>query len=169
MKAAIAVTKASRAWTKLRGAKSLCERAAAAALEAPAPKGSTKVKGKVELSIVLANNKTIQTLNLRFRGMDQPTNVLSFPASGDEPRPAGAPVALGDVVIAFETTKAEAKRDGKALKDHLSHLVVHGVLHLRGYDHERRPDAEKMEALETRILAKLGVADPYDAAFGEPA
>ncbi len=167
MKAAIAVTAPSRAWAKLRGAKSLCARAATAALGAPTPKGGTKVSGAVEISIVLANNKTVQDLNLRFRGMDKPTNVLSFPALGDEPRPIGMPRTLGDVVIAFETTKAEAQRDGKTLADHLTHLVVHGVLHLRGYDHERDTDAEKMEALETKILKTLGVADPYGPDAGE--
>jgi probable rRNA maturation factor len=121
----------------------------------------------VEVSIVLANNKTVHDLNLRFRGIDKPTNVLSFPALGDEPRPKGVPRSLGDVVIAFETTKAEAKRDGKTLADHLTHLVVHGVLHLRGYDHERDRDAERMEALETRLLKSLGVADPYGPEAGE--
>ncbi|HEY1723762.1 MAG TPA: rRNA maturation RNase YbeY [Magnetospirillaceae bacterium] len=161
MKAAIAVTISSKAWAKLRGAKSVCERAATAALDAPAPKGGAKVKGPVEISIVLASNKIVRDLNLQFRGIDKPTNVLSFPALGDEPRPTGAPATLGDVVIAFETTKAEAKRDGKSLKDHLTHLVIHGVLHLRGYDHDRPKDATKMEALETKLLATLGVDDPY--------
>ncbi len=107
MKAAIDVSTPSRSWTKLRGAKSLCERAATAALVVPAPKGGARPPRAAVVSIILANNKIIRDLNLRFRGMDKATNVLSFPALGDEPRPPGAPVALGDVVIAFETTKAE--------------------------------------------------------------
>jgi probable rRNA maturation factor len=168
VKAAIAIATPSRAWTRLRGVKRLCRRAAAAALDAPAPKGGPRVTGDVELSIVLANDSAVRGLNLRFRGIDKPTNVLSFPAV-DGQRPKGAPVTLGDVVIAFQTTRAEARRDGKPLGDHLTHLVVHGVLHLRGYDHEQPRDAERMEALETRILAGLGVADPYDALAGEPA
>ena len=89
--------------------------------------------------------------------------MLSFPAEDDAPRPAGARVVLGDVAIAFETTRREAASESISIADHLAHLVVHGVLHLRGYDHERAADAEVMEALEVAILARQGIADPYAA------
>src|ERR1700712_3860746 len=92
------------------------------------------------------------------RGMDKPTNVLSFPAGGP-----GAPEAaalLGDIVMAFETVAAEAARDDKSIEAHVSHLVIHGFLHLIGYDHEEAAGAEAMEALETRSMKRLGRADP---------
>ena len=98
---------------------------------------------------------------------DAPTNVLSFPAAASAPPAPGAPLLLGDVVLAFETVAAEAAAQGKPLADHLAHLVVHGVLHLLGFDHEADAEAERMEALETRLLAGLGIADPYRAAGGE--
>ncbi|HLB79022.1 MAG TPA: rRNA maturation RNase YbeY, partial [Dongiaceae bacterium] len=99
----------------------------------------------------------------RYRGIDRATNVLSFPMGA--PVGAGAaPTPLGDVILARETVAAEARAQGKVVADHVSHLVVHGVLHLLGYDHERTADAAVMERLETAILAGLGVADPYRAA-----
>jgi probable rRNA maturation factor len=112
------------------------------------------------LSLVLADDATLRALNRRWRAQDKPTNVLSFAAQGEE-TPPDAPLLLGDVVLAFETVAREAAAQGKPLGDHLRHLVVHGVLHLLGHDHERREEAALMEALETRILAGLGVADPY--------
>ena len=112
-----------------------------------------------ELSIVLADNATVQELNARWRGKDAPTNVLAF--ASDETTVAGQPILLGDVVLAYETVAAEAKQQGKALADHFRHLVIHGVLHLLGYDHVVAAPARRMEALEKRILASLGIADPY--------
>lgn len=141
------------------------EAAARAALAAACP-----ALGAAELSVLLADDGMLHELNRTWRGKDAPTNVLSFPATetaeGETPRPefAGAPLALGDVALAFETCRREAAADGKPLADHLTHLVVHGVLHLVGYDHEEEAAAERMEALETRILAGLGVPDPYGAA-----
>ena len=114
--------------------------------------------GPLEASIVLADDALVRTLNRTYRRQDRPTNVLSF-ANGDPSR-AGA-VLLGDVVLARETVVREAEDQGKPLAAHLSHLVVHGVLHLLGFDHERNSDAERMEALEVSILADLGFADPY--------
>lgn len=121
-------------------------------------------RGSCELAVVLADDATVKTLNAQYRGKDAPTNVLSFPAV---PGPAGAdgdtavPVLLGDVVLAFETVRAEAEREGKPFAHHLGHLVVHGVLHLLGYDHETEPDAEAMEARERDVLASLAIPDPY--------
>jgi probable rRNA maturation factor len=117
--------------------------------------------GYAELSLVLADDATVRALNARWRGKDAPTNVLAF--ASDELSAAGKPVLLGDVVLAYQTVSAEAKAQGKSLADHFRHLVIHGVLHLLGYDHVAAAPAKRMEALETRILASLGVADPYRA------
>ncbi|ARJ66360.1 rRNA maturation RNase YbeY [Magnetospirillum sp. ME-1] len=119
--------------------------------------------GVVELSIVLADDETVRGLNRDWRGKDQPTNVLSFASLDDEDAPIvpGAPLLLGDVILAYETCAAEAQEQGKELADHFSHLVVHGVLHLLGYDHMDEEEAAEMEALETTLLAALGIPDPY--------
>jgi probable rRNA maturation factor len=113
-----------------------------------------------ELSLVFTNDAAIQGINAEWRGQDKPTNVLSFPAfplePGDDPGPM-----LGDVVIARETVEREASDLDKPFEEHLTHLLVHGFLHLFGYDHIETDEAEEMEALETRILAKLGLSDPY--------
>lgn len=124
-------------------------------------------EGPWEISMVLADDATVQGLNRDWRGKDKPTNVLSFAALDDDeaPLPEGAPLLLGDIVLAFETCAREAEEQGKTLADHFAHLVVHGVLHLLGYDHEQDDEAEAMEALEVAVLARLGVADPY---LGEP-
>jgi probable rRNA maturation factor len=113
-----------------------------------------------ELSIVLADDALLHELNGKWRGIDKPTNVLAFAAESGE-TPADAPRLLGDVVIAFETVAREAETQGKPLADHLRHLVVHGVLHLLGWDHEGQAEAEQMEALEVAILQRLEVPDPY--------
>ena len=143
----------------LATAEALCRTAAAAAFQ----EGGAFAPGPAEVSLVLADDATLQDLNRTYRNQDKPTNVLSFPGrQADEAAPPpGQPLLLGDVVIAFGTAAAEAGRDGKALADHLSHLVVHGMLHLLGHDHEATADAEKMEALERRILSGLGIGDPY--------
>lgn len=113
-----------------------------------------------ELSILFTDDAAIKTLNAAWRGKDKSTNVLSFPsvgiAPGDDPGPL-----LGDVVLAGETVFSEAALEGKSVDDHLRHLIVHGFLHLLGYDHENDTDAEEMEAAETAILADMGVSDPY--------
>jgi probable rRNA maturation factor len=116
----------------------------------------------IEIAVNLADDAVQQQLNRDWRGVDRPTNVLAFPAwVPGAPIPIGAPLLLGDVVLAFETVVREAEEQGKPLADHLSHLIVHGVLHLLGYDHATEAEAVTMESLETSILARLGVPDPY--------
>jgi probable rRNA maturation factor len=114
-----------------------------------------------ELCIHLADDEHVRALNARWRGLDTPTNVLSFPAAA--PSEIAKARLIGDIVLAFETVAREAADDGKPLADHYRHLVAHGFLHLIGFDHDNEADAERMEAMETRILAQLGVADPYRA------
>ena len=119
--------------------------------------------GEAELAVMLTDDAGIRTLNSNWRGIDKPTNVLSFPAL--PPTGAGgpddAPRMLGDIAIAYETTRREADDEQKPFDHHLSHLAVHGFLHLIGYDHETDNDAEAMETLEAEILAQLGIPDPY--------
>lgn len=109
------------------------------------------------LTILLTNDAALQSMNKQFRGLDKPTNVLSFAAA----EIGGAEGYAGDIAIALETVMAEAADQGKSAADHLSHMVVHGTLHLLGYDHETDEEAEEMERLEVSILARLGVANPY--------
>ena len=127
--------------------------------EAVVLRAATAALGTVEGDVVvlLTDDAGVQDLNARFRDKDRPTNVLSFPAA------TSAFPHLGDVVLGFAYCAAEAETQGKTLSDHLSHLVVHGVLHLLGRDHEDDAEAEEMEAEEREILASLGVADPYAA------
>lgn len=120
-----------------------------------------------EISVVLTDDAAQRALNKAWRGRDSATNVLSFPALEPAELAAGAaaapdrPALLGDVVLALETLQREADAAGKSLADHASHLLVHGVLHLLGYDHQTEADAALMEPVETEVLARLGVADPY--------
>lgn len=150
----IAVAVPNTAWTEaLPDAERICIASAAAAIGSP-PR-------RTELSIVLSSDGEVRTLNRDYRKKDSPTNVLSFPsglASG-----VGYTDMLGDVILAFETVSMEAARDGKSLDSHLRHLVVHGVLHLLGYDHETEDEAEEMERREVEILAGFGIPDPYEA------
>ena len=102
-------------------------------------------------ALLLADDATLRRLNLQFRGKDKPTNVLAFPG-GSGP---------GDIAIAYETCAAEAGDEGPRFRDHAAHLIIHGLLHLAGHDHQSDDEAERMESLETRSLAALGVADPH--------
>ncbi len=114
-----------------------------------------KVPADAELSVALADDATVRNLNRDYRAKDRPTNVLSFPA------PHGP--LLGDVIIAYETLQREAEEEGVAPRDHLVLLTVHGLLHLLGYDHLTEPEAVEMEAIETAVLAGLGINDPHAA------
>jgi len=137
------------------GVEAICRRAAMAAARA-----ANIDLPDAEVSIVLADDALLRELNRDWRAIDAPTNVLAFPCDAPNPARTG-PVLLGDVVVSYQTAAREAARDGKAIADHLVHLVVHGVLHLLGYDHETDAEAGVMEALETRILGTLHIADPY--------
>ena len=149
----------------LPDAQALARTAAEAAWRAGRP---GTVRQATEARIVLADDAFVQTLNRDYRDRDKPTNVLSFPASGEGAVAApDMPVLLGDIVVAFETTTAEAALEGKTLGDHLCHLVVHGMLHLLGHDHQAATDADVMEALEIDVLDGLHIDNPYDAAVAE--
>jgi probable rRNA maturation factor len=151
----IAIERPSPLWAGLPGAEILAERAILASAEAC----GVALGEKAEVSVQLVDDEQIRALNARWRGLDKPTNVLSFPAASVE-RLAAAPL-LGDIVVAYETTRREADDGRIAFSDHFAHLVVHGFLHLVGFDHQSADEAEKMEALETRVLAGLAIADPY--------
>jgi probable rRNA maturation factor len=114
-----------------------------------------------EVSIVLTDDSAIRSLNRKWRGIDKPTNVLSFPASGPD---TGESVRLlGDIVIAFETLERECADGNRGFLHHLAHLAVHGFLHLNGYDHQTDKQAEAMEGLESKIMTRLNMPDPYRA------
>ena len=132
----------------------LVDRAVAAAF------AETSAAGPSELSIVFSDDAHIRALNAGWRGKDKPTNVLSFPAF---PFPKGGklPPMLGDIVLASETVAREAALEEKPFENHITHLVIHGLLHLLGYDHETDAEAEEMEAIERAALARLAIPDPY--------
>ncbi len=152
-------------WREVCPAAPILARAAAhAALAGALPHSRSERQPDLELSLVLTSDAEQRRLNRRYRGLDRPTNVLSFPSGEAAGLSRGAPLLLGDVVLACETVAREAIEQQKPFADHLRHLVVHGVLHLLGYDHVEEGEARRMEALETAILRQLGVPDPY----GEP-
>ncbi len=145
----ITVVVEEAAWARHRGLLPKLRAAAEAARRA------AKLPARRRLTILLADDARLKALNTDFRGLKKPTNVLSFPSDeGDY---------AGDIAVAYGVTRAEALAASKNFADHARHLVVHGVLHLAGYDHVTDRDAQIMEPLETKILAKLGVADPYEA------
>ena len=117
-----------------------------------------KVAGAAEVSILLTDDAHQRVLNREWRKIDKPTNVLSFPQLEPFTPVAGL---VGDITLARETLEREADEQGTAFADHFTHLVVHGFLHLLGYDHEDDEEAREMESLEVSVLATLGIADPY--------
>ena len=156
-------------WPDERALRSIAEAAIAAATEVlgsarqgPSPplRGRDgeggEPPGQAELSILFTNDEAVRRLNAHYRGKDKPTNVLSFP------QPSGP--LLGDVVLAAETVRAEAALAGKPLEAHMAHLIIHGFLHLLGYDHRGEEEAEAMEAVERAALERVGIPDPYAAA-----
>ncbi len=161
----IVVIARAKAWD-LPGIAALCRRAARAAVAAALEKKggdwgrALRARGG-EIGILLAGDPYVAKLNANYRGKKGPTNVLSFPGDLAPGAPARGPLALGDLVIAHGVASREAKLAGKPLRHHLAHLVVHGVLHLLGYEHERDKDARRMESLEAAVLGMLGIPDPY--------
>ncbi len=139
----------------------LLRRSARGAFAIAAADGWHTVASRLDLAVALIDDRAMRRLNHDFRGRPRPTNVLSFAAiDGGEPVP-GKPFHLGDIALASGVVVAEARRQRKTVNDHLSHLMVHGVLHLLGYDHESEVDAARMETLERVALAGMGIADPY--------
>ena len=137
----------------LRAAANAAVEAAVAVLEGASASQDPSLQQARELSILFTDDAAIRILNRDYRGKDQPTNVLSFP------QPSGQ--LLGDIILAFETVEREAALAGKPLEAHMGHLIVHGFLHLLGYDHEGESEAEEMEALERAALERMGIPDPY--------
>ena len=133
----------------------LVDRALSAAQAAELP----AIAEDAEVSLVFTDDARVRVLNRQYRGQDKPTNVLSFPAAPLIPARLGPP--LGDIVMARETIAAESAAQGLDFAGHLTHLIVHGFLHLVGYDHEADDEAAMMERLETVILDRLGISDPY--------
>jgi probable rRNA maturation factor len=151
----------SEAWRELPEAEDIVRRAVMTAAVCDAAIGLRNT----EVSVLLCDDDTIASLNGRWRNQDKPTNVLSFPA---QPLHGSVMIQekmpLGDIAIAYETLVREAGESGKTASAHLAHLVVHGFLHLAGFDHETDDEAEEMERLEREILSRIGVADPYATA-----
>ena len=115
----------------------------------------------VGLAIVFTSDEEVRELNAQFRGKDTPTNVLSFSADVEAPQPAGQEVVLGDVILAYGVVAAEAGEQGKPFVHHMTHMVVHGLLHLLGFDHVAEAQAQQMEQHEREILAMFSIPDPY--------
>jgi probable rRNA maturation factor len=157
-------------WDEATDWDALATRAVAAALAGAGQGGLLGPQGAlVEVSVRLTDDEEVQRLNRDYRGKDRPTNILSFPMHAPEVLPAmlaeaGMDLLLGDLALALETVEREAQEKAISVDDHVTHLMVHGTLHLLGHDHQDDGAADAMEALETRILAGLGIADPYACA-----
>ena len=156
----IQVTVAAAAWLDTcPDAEAVAAAAARLALESGR---RSPVSSRLVIGVRLTDDAEQRQLNRAYRGKDAPTNVLSFALRApDDPVLPGAPILLGDVVLACETVRREAEEQAKPVADHLRHLVAHGVLHLLGFDHESEAEAAAMEAREVEILARMGVPDPY--------
>ena len=157
---AVDVMRHSEAWENSSVSDESIVRAAQAAFAEVRP----EISQACEVVVVLTDDAEMQDLNRTWRRKDKPTNVLSFPAN----EVPGDTAALGDIVIAYETVRAEAIETHIPLSNHVSHLVVHGILHVLGFDHLEEQQAEEMEDLERKVLAGLGIADPYQDAHEKP-
>jgi len=153
MSVEIDINVAAEDWDRLEGLEALTHDSVTASL---AESGVRLIEG-CELSVTFCDDPEIRELNAQWRDKDKATNVLSFPTPG----PLEARPLLGDIVIAYETVAREAAEQEKTLRDHTAHMIIHGFLHLIGYDHETAAEAEAMEGLERRIASRLGLRDPY--------
>jgi len=158
---------ADEEWDSSRTWESLIRKAAEAAIAESAFPQLADSSRPIELSVRLAGDKEVRGLNAHWRGKDKPTNVLSFPMAetyeleqADEDRPGG--IMLGDLILARGVCEREAAEKGVPVEQHATHLLVHGTLHLLGYDHEADADAADMEAREVKALARLGIDNPYE-------
>ncbi len=145
------------AWSALADLSAVTERAVVAALQAGAELGDD-----IEVNVLFTDDPSIASINAEWRGKDYATNVLSFPAPDDMPVPDGEARPLGDIALASGVVTREAAEQGKSLHEHTVHLIVHGTLHLLGYDHVEDDDADEMERLEIDILKGLGIPNPYE-------
>ncbi len=153
----IAIEVEDEAWAKLPGLEALAVSAVKATLAARGV-----AEAEAEVFILFTDDSAIAAMNAEWRGIAKPTNVLSFPAPDDLPLPESEPAPLGDIVLASGVIAAEARDQGKILRDHCTHLIVHGCLHLLGHDHEDEAEAAAMEQLEIDILKGLGISNPYE-------
>ncbi len=153
----ISIEVEDEAWQALAGLDQLARTAVASALSGAGASGK-----EGEIALLFTDDQSIAEINADWRATNKPTNVLSFPASPDMPVPDGEPRPLGDIVLSHGVIAREAAEQGKTLHDHTAHLIVHGVLHLLGFDHETDEEASEMERLETNILKGLGISDPYE-------
>lgn len=163
----IDISLANKNWqAALPAIEEIAEKAVRKAFEVAEKSERLKEQKRIEISLRFSDDLEVRQLNRQYRNKDKPTNVLSFPqASADIRRPeAGQPFFLGDIILAYETVENEAKMAEISLESHTIHLVVHGLLHLLGYDHENDKDARLMENTETEILEMLGQSDPYSRA-----
>jgi probable rRNA maturation factor len=145
------------AWVALPGLEDLARSAVGAALA-----GAAVAAARCDVAVLFTDDHAIAEINAEWRGKNVPTNVLSFPMPKEMPLPEGEALPLGDIVLAHGVIAREATEQGKTLRNHTAHLIIHGTLHLLGYDHESETEAEEMETLETRILKGLGISDPYE-------
>lgn len=146
-----------QAWLAVPGLEELTRKASSAALSA-AHDGSDHL----DIAVLFTGDASMAEINAQWRGQNKPTNVLSFPVPTGMPVPADHARPLGDIVLAYGVMAHEAAAQGKTLRDHTAHLIVHGVLHLLGHDHETDAGAQTMERLEASILKDLGISDPYE-------
>src|SRR5256885_4414772 len=159
---------ADEEWDSSRSWDRLARSAAEAAIAESAFPRLAGLQRPVEISVLLTGDAEVRDLNAEYRGKHQPTNVLSFPMVDPEDlrdtNVAGPELLLGDIILARGICETEAADKGVSLEDHATHLLVHGTLHLLGYDHHEEKDAADMEAREVRALARLGIANPYEEA-----
>ena len=154
-------------WDSSKRWEPLVRKAAEAAIAESAFPDLMESDRAIEMSVTLTGDDEVQALNAKWRGKDKPTNVLSFPMADDldfaRSNVAGPELLLGDIILAHGVCEAEASEKGVPFEQHATHLLVHGTLHLLGYDHQDDKQASDMEAREVRALARLGIANPYGA------